>query len=743
MTRRRSTHSDGRAGRKGRRRPRGRRWLAAIGYVALIVVCAIVAAATFFVTMTSFDFVRDGLVQEVRTRTGRDLVVSGATSLSLFPRATLSLANVSLSAPPSMEGAPVVVAEAVEAEVGFLSVLSRRVGVQRLVLTRPVIELRVDAQGRRSWEFAGAAHRPLRLAQLAGGSERPAASDAPRVEHAVRLAESLERLLPSSVRVIDGTVRYADDRTDTRHEITALDLDLSLNSAAGPLEGKGDLVWRGEKIAFQGLLSPFRALVEDRNARLSLKISGRPVEASYEGVAKFTSSPALEGKINVKASSMAALATWLARPGTAGTDIGELSLSTRLSAADGRVSLPELSATIGETRVTGALSADTAGARPHLGGTLTLSELDIGRLLMRGGAGATMKSDDQASGPASAGGTRRYAIADLLKREEKRDDASQQGASPAPAGPKRAGGRRDWSDEPIDLAPFGLADADLTLSAERVVYKDLVSGQARLTLGLKDRVAKLTLEDMLLYSGRGRGTLTLDGSGDVPVASADLKLEGVSASPLLRDALGVDWLDGRSTILVAAAGKGRSERRIVETLNGRVEARTSNGSLAGVDIDKLLNDIEHGKLTGLDIGPGEKTQFNDFTATFTIFGGVAVNQDLRLIGPRVRVTGEGTIDLGKRLIDYTLQPKISGGISAPGAVLKVKDIEIPVRVEGSWEKPTYSVKGQERIADTLKQIGKNLKSEEVQEAIKGLIEGGEKQPRIKPRELLEKLLKKQ
>jgi hypothetical protein len=36
-----------------------------------------------------------------------------------------------------------------------------------------------------------------------------------------------------------------------------------------------------------------------------------------------------------------------------------------------------------------------------------------------------------------------------------------------------------------------------------------------------------------------------------------------------------------------------------------------------------------------------------------------------------------------------------------------------------------------------------LKTEEVQEAIKGLIEGGEGQQKVKPRELLEKLLKKQ
>jgi AsmA protein len=144
----------------------------------------------------------------------------------------------------------------------------------------------------------------------------------------------------------------------------------------------------------------------------------------------------------------------------------------------------------------------------------------------------------------------------------------------------------------------------------------------------------------------------------------------------------------------------------------------------------------------LDIGPGDKTQFSDFTATFAVAGGVATNKDLRLISPRVRVAGEGTIDLGRRQIDYTLHPKIIGGIAAPGAVIKVKELEIPVRVEGPWEKPSYSVQGQENIGEALKQIGKNLKSEEVQEAIKGLIDG-DKQQRIKPRELLEKLLKKQ
>ena len=68
---------------------------------------------------------------------------------------------------------------------------------------------------------------------------------------------------------------------------------------------------------------------------------------------------------------------------------------------------------------------------------------------------------------------------------------------------KRAGGGADWSDDLIDFSPLGLADADLALSADRLVYKDVKTGPSRLSLKLKDSVAKLTLEEMQLYDGRG------------------------------------------------------------------------------------------------------------------------------------------------------------------------------------------------------------------------------------------------
>jgi hypothetical protein len=76
------------------------------------------------------------------------------------------------------------------------------------------------------------------------------------------------------------------------------------------------------------------------------------------------------------------------------------------------------------------------------------------------------------------------------------------------------------------------------------------------------------------------------------------------------------------------------------------------------------------------------------------------------------------------------------------AVINLSNVEIPVRIEGPWDKPNFTVAGQEQLIETVKEIGKNLKSKDVEDALKGLLGGGDGEKKVKPRDLLEKLLKK-
>jgi len=714
-------------------RRHGRSWLAVAGYAALAMSCLILGAVTFLIVATPVDLLRDRIVQQLQVRTGRDVTVAGQTSLTLFPRVAVTISELSFAAPAAMRGAPTVAVQMLDAELRIASLLVGRTSIKRVVLTRPSIELRVDARGQRSWELAAGPRKPSRPLDAARlPPETPSAAKA-------RTAAMLEQLSLESVRVIDGALRYVDERGGVRHEVRSLDADLALEGIAGPVQAKGSLTLNGETLAFDGTLTPLRAVVfEDEKARLSGRLAGRPFEATYEGTVSLGSGGlALDGRIGLKAPSAQAVGVWLGQPIAVGRDPGALSLASAVTAADGQVTLSRLEATLGGTSLTGSLALDTRKKpRPYVSGTLRFAELDLGSLLLRPGAAAPQPPVASPPPRASQPRARQPDPIDEILRD---DDKSPPRRPQVRGLSKRAG---DWSDDVIDLTPLALADADLALSADRVVFKDLATGPGKLTLVLQNKIARVTLEELELYGGRGRGEVTLDGAGDVPAVGVNLSLDAVSALPLLKDALGFDWLDGRSNIKVSLAGQGASERQIVSALKGKVTLAVVNGAVTGIDVGKMLRAVEQARFADLSPSPSDQTQFSEFAGTFVVTNGVAQNQDLRLTSPRVQVSGSGTVNLATRHIDYTARTRLVGGAPGQGNVVSIGNLEIPVRIEGPWQSPSISVPGQEQLLDTAKQIGKNLRSPEVQDAIRGLLGGGDGQQKVKPRDLLDKLLKK-
>ena len=74
---------------------------------------------------------------------------------------------------------------------------------------------------------------------------------------------------------------------------------------------------------------------------------------------------------------------WLGKQRVTAPETGALAVSTRIAAANRRIALSDLSATLGDSSLAGAITVETSGPRPHVSGKLQLSELDFGRLLVR------------------------------------------------------------------------------------------------------------------------------------------------------------------------------------------------------------------------------------------------------------------------------------------------------------------------------------------------------------------------
>jgi AsmA protein len=715
--------------------PPPRRRRSALGsallYGALGLAAMAVGAAAFALTALPADFVRDRVIAAVKEKTGRDLVIAGPSSFTLYPGVGISLADVSLSATPGLEGAkPLVTMQSLDVSVALWPLLAREVRVTTMHLRDPVFNLEVDDSGRRSWDFA-AADAPagrIRLAQA-----ETTASDAPPVETArdkrqVRLGD----LRLEDVRIDNGTLHYADARTGTRSTFSAINVALALSALSEPLLAKGDLAWKGKTIAFDGALTSVTDIVDHRPAKLKLALGADVLDATFEGSASLDKDLFAEGILSAKSASARDLAGWLGVEVAPSDGFGPLSAKGLLRAKPDQYVFTTAEITLDRTTARGDISLDTRGARPYVNATLKLTELDLNTYRSHGGAAraAPKRADDGAR-----------SIEDLLGGGT---------SGEAPPGPRVQGyTKRDgWDEEPLDIDRLGRIDANAKLSVGRLTVRSLRLDQSDLTVALKNRVMKTTLDDVRLYEGRGSGTITLDGTAGTSASlTANIVLEGISAQPFLKDAADTDRLTGKGRLALALAGQGATERQLVETLNGKFEFAFADGAVVGINVAEMMRGLSKGRFGGLGTAPTDKTDFSEMTSTWTVRQGVAENQDLKLLSPLMRVSGAGRVDLPTREVDYMLRPRLVASLAGQGATDDASGIEVPVRVHGSWENPKYSpdfsaVLKDPKAIDTIKQVGKQLEGKNTDEIVDSLLGGGEKaeKKKAKAKKLLEKFL---
>lgn len=99
-------------------------------------------------------------------------------------------------------------------------------------------------------------------------------------------------------------------------------------------------------------------------------------------------------------------------------------------------------------------------------------------------------------------------------------------------------------------------------------------------------------------------------------------------------------------------------------------------------------------LLGWSENPEQKTDFSALGAGFEIARGIATSEDLALVGPLVRMTGAGRIDMPEKLLDWRLEPRVvatlDGAPPVPLGKGESRDLQglgVPVIVRGPWDRP--------------------------------------------------------
>jgi AsmA protein len=271
-----------------------------------------------------------------------------------------------------------------------------------------------------------------------------------------------------------------------------------------------------------------------------------------------------------------------------------------------------------------------------------------------------------------------------------------------------------WSEAPISLIGLNYVDAQVRISATQLNIGAAQFAPAAIDATLAAGVLKSSFANLGAYGGQANGELIVDASNGSPSFAMHCDFVGVRALPLLTNLADFDRIDGKMQAKIAARSSGDSQQALMSNLSGTAFVIFQDGSIRGLNVAQMIRSLTASTLNGWQEQQEKATDLSQLSASFRIDHGQAVTTDLNLIGPLVKVTGAGTIDIGTRMMGFRVEPKLVMTTEGQGRTSDPVGFGIPVMIEGPWSQPRIYPEMQgildnpEAAYAKLREMGKGL-----------------------------------
>ena len=583
--------------------------------------------------MPTGSLAKELVIQAVKTQTGRTLDVNGTSELSWFPSIRLRLNDIALSPASDATGRASLTADSLEVAVKVIDFWKRRYEVTEISLLRPV------------------------LTMTAGDSLL------------VRLAEGEVSAggIPQKINITDGRIVVLAQTSQQRLRIKGVTGRLVRTEDGKGLTFKGNLEANGETVAFNGKISDLQALGNGDTSPAKLSLANELVTANFTGYAATQPIGQIVGKLTLKSGAFPGLLKWAqidaaqANPGREAELEGQIASSLRrMTLSKSRLKLDAL---------TGSLAGEFSieGERPVLNANLETTKLDINALLPRAARPVAFSI-----APFDSSAVLPTAWQSLLEELEgtPRTKGAALGAAVKPIG--------WWSSAPFKLTRLPELETQLNIKADKIVYGNLPLKNGRFVVNSRPQRLEVLVNRMELYDGSIRGRVDLDLTEGPMATGLRLKLNNLHLKPLAAEVRRHRLISGIGDIDISVDGRGGSMRELVGSLNGAMTMDFNEGAILGFDVARAVSSFGSDQA----YNPENTTPFTHMRAAFSLRNGVLRSTEpLRLAGPVITVTSNGSIGLVSQRIDQRLTVLLS---TPP------PHLPIPLRVRGTIDRPDIS-----------------------------------------------------
>lgn len=671
--------------------------------ISVVVAILLIVLVAFIFTFDPNNY-KDTITAQVEKQTGRDFKIAGDISLSVFPWVGVKVEGVKLANAEGFSEGPFARMSQLDVKVMLLPLLRKELQVDKVRLHGLYASLEVDKDGNNNWsDLAGpetseqqtSVQQPVRATETdkqprafaalaingvelvdatiiwndAQNNVHSRLSDFDLTTGAIRFNEPVDVQLNTGVRhnepeleaSINLTTSLTFNEAFTNILLAALKLEVSAN-APELLNEQLDLV----------LHSDINIDIEQQIASLSntqISMLDAMLHASLD-VNKLLSEPEISGTIQTENINLRELIGRLKvefPPMAQASSLTKFAFASRVKANAKYVELDDIKLNLDDSEMTGWMHVPDM-AQPMVRYKLHLSPINADAYM----APPSPEAVDGAVAAVPAGDT---AVAQEAEIEL-----------------------------PVELLRKLDLQGELTMAA--VTVNDIPLTDILMKTQAKAGVVRIDPLQLKTLEGSATASVMLNVKGKLPDYAIGMKASDIQPGPVMDPILAAMFgqkdvsMDGAANVLADIKTQGTRVSQLKQAAQGNLRFDMGKTILHGVDFEYYVRNVVADYLVTKSLAvpaewrgnldPKTKTAFNRVHASAIVANGDITNKDLILDSSRIKVKGEGVVNIVRNDMDYRALVDVEPTQRQTTAE-KLLDQPLSIRLHGPFEQLAYDV----------------------------------------------------
>ncbi|RLB12779.1 MAG: hypothetical protein DRG39_01030 [Deltaproteobacteria bacterium] len=624
--------------------------------IGILIVLSIIALLVIpnFIDLNKY---KPMIEKNVTKAIHRPFAIRGGLKLRLFPVAALSFSDLHIGNPKGFKEQDFASLKSFDVQIKLIPLLlSKDLQVKRFVVKDPRLTLIKKKDGKVNWEFQVAKKNQEKLNSKAIESKRKEVELKKGSKPVSAITMPLTALSVDEFSVTNGAITWIDRLSGQKKGITGITLRLKDISFTKPIDMELTAKVEGNPVIIKGKIGPLGKRPGEGITPISLHMKAfKQLKLSIKGKIKDLASqvPQYDMDLNIDPFSPKRLLSQFGDLPFRTTDpnvLQRFALSAHIKGTPESVSIGNGLLTLDQSRINFSLHAKEF-KKPCIAFNIKLDKIDLDRYM-----------------PVS-GSTKKRAIKSSTKgMKETKGVASR----PGKKGKTRAA---------IDYTPLRRLEMDGHIRISKLIAKRAVFKNIYAKLTAKNGILKVNPLKIDMYQGKMLLNAGLDVRESSPVTKVALDIKNVLIGKMIKDVMRTELLNGIFNMKASLKTKGDTPEAIISSLNGTGELLIKDGSIIGIDLNGMIQNVKaafgFGKARKLE----RKTVFSEIRSRFTIKNGVFHTKDSHLLSPVLKVSSTGDANLTKKTLNFRITPEYIKNPEEP--------ITVPVIVAGTFSSPRF------------------------------------------------------